>query len=111
MKKHFFVFPHFVCRIGCGASLLLIPMNVAIAKEFTDRRTIAMGIASTGGSVGNIILPQFSLWCIETFGWRGSFILLAGVCLQGVIAGAIFYGGTKSIEKQTMPISGLSNLI
>ena len=54
-----------------------------------------MGIASTGGSIGNIVLPLFTSWCIELYDWRGSFILLGGLCMQGVIAGLLFYNGQK----------------
>ena len=95
---------------GCGASLLLIPMNVIITEEFTDRRTVAMGIASTGGSIGNIILPQFTLWCIGKYGRRGSFLLLGGLCLQGVVTGVLFYNGKKLRSKQTATILGASTI-
>ena len=54
-----------------------------------------MGLASTGTAVGNIVLPLFTLWCIETYDWRGSFVLLGGLCLQGVVVGLLFYGGKK----------------
>ena len=97
--------------IGCGASLLLIPVAVVINEEFTDRRSVAMGIASTGGSVGNIILPQFALWCIEKYGWRGSFILLGGLCLQGVIAGVLFCNAKKLKANHTFTISGATYLL
>ena len=94
--------------LGCGASLLLIPANVIINEEFTDRRTVAMGIASTGGSIGNIILPLFTLWCIEVYDWRGSFIFLGGLCLQGVIAGVLFYNGKKPKDEYAVKESGMS---
>ena len=68
-----------------------------------------MGIASTGGSIGNIVLPLFTLWCIETYDWRGSFILLGALCLQAVVAGVLFYNGNKPKEKQTVDTSGASN--
>ena len=67
-----------------------------------------MGIASSGGSVGNIILPQFTLWCVEKYGWRGSFILLGGLCLQGVITGVFFYSGSELKVKHTDALSGKS---
>ena len=50
-----------------------------------------MGIASAGISVGNIVLPFFTSWCIEMYSWRGAFTLLSGLCLQGTIAGFLFY--------------------
>ena len=61
-----------------------------------------MGIASTGGSIGNVILPLFTLWCVETYQWRGSFILLGAVCLQGVIAGVLFYNRNRSKKREVV---------
>ena len=54
-----------------------------------------MGVASTGVPIGNIVLPFFTSWCIDVYNWRGAFILLGGLCLQGVIAGLVFYSGDK----------------
>ena len=77
--------------VGCGASFLYISGNVVINTEFTERRSVAMGIASAGISVGNIVLPFFTSWCIDKYSWRGAFTLLSGLCLQGTIAGFLFY--------------------
>ena len=65
-----------------------------------------MGLASAGGSVGNIVLPLFTSWCIEVYNWRGAFILLGGLCLQGVIAGFLFY---SKDEKRTCNHSEAKN--
>ena len=83
--------------LGSSSSLLLISGTVIINEEFTGRRTVAMGLASIGGSTGTMILPFFTGWCIDEYGWRGAFILLGGLCLQGVIPGVLFYSArTKS---------------
>ena len=72
-----------------------------------------MGIASSGGSVGNILLPQFTLRCVDALGWRGAFVLLGGICLQGVIGSVLLYSrkssNTKHADTQTMP--GMSYFI
>ena len=98
--------------VGAGVSLLLIPAAVTINEEFTDRRTVAMGIASSGGGVGSIILPQFTLWCVDTYGWAGAFVLLGGICLQGVIACGLLYSGnsSKTKQKDTHTMPGRSDL-
>ena len=68
-----------------------------------------MGVASTGAAVGNIVLPLFTLWCIETYSWRGSFLLLGGLCLQGVVVGLLFYNGKRKDAKQTVLNTGEPN--
>ena len=74
---------------GCGAALLLMAGIVVINQEFTERRTTAMGISSTGGSIGAIVLPPLTSWWIDIYNWRDAFILLSGLCLQGVVAGVL----------------------
>ena len=97
---------HIVLHIGFGASLLALSANVIIVnKEFTGRRTVAYGIASSGAAAGTTVLPYFTSWCIDVYGWRGCFILMGGLCLQCVIVGAALYSGQRvakaDIEKQT----------
>ena len=81
--------------VGGGASLLLMSGIVVINREFTDRRTVAMGLASTGSSIGTLVLPLLTSWWIDVYNWRGSFILLGGLCLQGAVAGALLYSAQK----------------
>ena len=57
-----------------------------------------MGLASIGGSTGTMILPFFTSWCIDVYGWRGAFILLGGLCLQGVVPGVLFYSAKTKLS-------------
>ena len=77
---------------------------VAINQEFTDRRTVTMGVASTGGSIGTLVLPILTSRLIDIYNWRDSFILLGGLCLQGVVASVLLYSARKKVfskEKAT----------
>ena len=62
---------------------------VVINQEFTDRRTLALGIASTGGSIGTLVLPPLTSWWMDIYNWRDAFVLLSGLCLQGFVAGLL----------------------
>ena len=98
-----------------GATLVMMVANVTVvSKEFKDRRTIAIGVASTGAGIGNIVIPHFTSWCIDMYDWRGCFILMGGICLQGVVIGALLYSEKQSdtaietqkpgIHHENMPI-------
>ena len=89
--------------VGSGASLLLMSGIVVINREFTDRRTVAMGLASTGGAIGTLVLPFLTSWWIDVYNWRDSFILLGGLCLQGVVAGVLLYSAQKKPVCQKQP--------
>ena len=49
-----------------------------------------IGIASCGSGVGTFILAPLSVLLISEYGWRGATWILAGVILNGVVAGMVF---------------------
>ena len=73
---------------------------VVINQEFTDRRTLALGIASTGGSIGTLVLPLLTSWWIDIYNWRDAFVLLSGLCLQGVVAGLLLKACQRKATSQ-----------
>ena len=84
-----------------------------INEESAQRRSVIVGIASSGGAVGNIVLPPFTSWCISMYGWRGCYILLGGLCLQGIVIGALLYSGENVVKpdkekKGMMPVIAFS---
>ena len=96
--------------VGIGASFLALSASVMIVnEESTHRRSVIVGIASSGGATGNIVLPPFTSWCISMYGWRGCFILMGGLCLQGIVICALLYSGQNVVKpdhekKGMMPI-------
>ena len=75
---------------------IFIACMVSIAKHFLYNRTIASGIALSGGSLGTIVLPFLSQACLEAFTLRGIFLIYAGLMLNFVVAGVL----VKSMEHQ-----------
>ncbi|XP_078685232.1 monocarboxylate transporter 13-like isoform X1 [Branchiostoma floridae x Branchiostoma belcheri] len=67
---------------GFGSSLAFIPSMSMVGKYFDKKRAIANGIAFSGASVGNIVFPLVFTYLIEEYGWRGSFLIAAGVMLN-----------------------------
>ncbi|XP_035683177.1 monocarboxylate transporter 13-like [Branchiostoma floridae] len=67
---------------GFGSSLAFIPSMSMVGKYFDKKRAIANGIAFSGVSVGNIVFPLIFTYLIEEYGWRGSFLIAAGVMLN-----------------------------
>ena len=50
-----------------------------ITARFDDCRGLALGLALSGQGVGTILVPQFSRYLIEHYGWRIGYIGLAAL--------------------------------
>jgi len=52
-----------------------------VAKWFSEKRGLAIGISAMGTSVGGFIFPQVSSYLLQDFGWRDSLLILGFVSL------------------------------
>lgn len=59
---------------ACGFPLVLAAVARAVPVE---RRSMALGIASAGGSVGQFLLLPFTQLTMGLFGWAGALLVLA----------------------------------
>ncbi|MDY6916458.1 MAG: MFS transporter [Chloroflexota bacterium] len=63
--------------VGLGLSAAgFIPASVAISHWFVKRRGLAMGISTTGMSIGAMLIAPLTGYLIESIGWRGAFLVL-----------------------------------
>jgi len=60
-----------------GMSVAWVPCNATVSRWFTRRRGTAVAIASTGGSVGNLVVPPIAAAFITWCGWRSTLAGLA----------------------------------
>jgi hypothetical protein len=80
---HYFIHYHQFQGIGFG--MVFLSGFVATGKYFRKRRTFAVGISFSGGGVGTFTFIPVARLIIDTFGWRGSVFILAGVTLNGCV--------------------------
>ncbi len=64
---------------------MLIPGMVIVQHYFKERRTLAVGIATMGKSLGSVAFGPILRVLIDAYGWRGGTLLLAGIVLQGAV--------------------------
>ncbi|TKS76565.1 Monocarboxylate transporter 1 [Collichthys lucidus] len=74
---------------GLGLAFNLNPALTMIGKYFYKRRPIANGIAMAGSPVFLSTLAPLNSWMYDTFGWRGSFLILGGLLLNCCVAGSL----------------------
>ena len=58
-----------------GMSTAYVPCNATVAKWFTRRRGLAVGLASAGGSLGTLALPPVAHFLVSRLGWRWSYVV------------------------------------
>ena len=77
---------------GAGfAASALIPATTLVTRWFRRRRAVALSVASTGLSLGGVVLTPFSAFMIDTLGFRLAMPLLALLFVMGVVPVALIW--------------------
>lgn len=76
----------FYILFGIGyAGAALIPGTTLVARWFVRQRSVALSYASTGLSLGGILLTPLSAWLIEHLGLGGAAPWLALILILGIV--------------------------
>lgn len=75
-----------VAALGMGTAY--VPCNTTVVKWFVARRGLAVGIASSGGSVGTFVLPPLAQSLVSALGWRRAYLVfgVAAFVVLGLVA-------------------------
>lgn len=82
------IFYYFVLGIGFGA--MYLPSIVMVGFYFDQKRALATGIAVCGSGIGTFVFAPLGSLLLESYGWKGANIILAGIILNGIVCGAVF---------------------
>ncbi|XP_065586458.1 monocarboxylate transporter 13-like [Cyrtonyx montezumae] len=74
---------------GLGWALVFTPSLGAVSRYFPTRRAMATGLAMAGASVVGLALGPLIPLLLDTYGWRGSLLLLAALSFNLMVAGAL----------------------
>ncbi|KAL3854969.1 hypothetical protein ACJMK2_014204 [Sinanodonta woodiana] len=85
---------------GLGYSLLFVPSHVLCGIYFKRHRSLATGIVKSGEGVGCTVFPYIIYMLIETYGWKGSFFIMAGLNLQNFLFAALLRPSSKHVENE-----------
>ena len=65
-----------------GMSTAYVPCNATVVKWFARQRGLALGVATSGGSLGTFALPPVAAVLVGALGWRWAYVLFgAGIFL------------------------------
>ena len=94
-----------------GAGTVPVTWTRSIALSFEAQRGLALGLTLTGTGVAAMLLPHYTVWAIERFGWRGAYVAVG--LLPVLLAGPLVYWGfhartpTASASSAPAPRYGL----
>ncbi|PNJ44439.1 SLC16A7 isoform 8, partial [Pongo abelii] len=74
---------------GLGLAFNLQPALTIIGKYFYRKRPMANGLAMAGSPVFLSSLAPFNQYLFNTFGWKGSFLILGSLLLNACVAGSL----------------------
>ncbi|XP_054631122.1 monocarboxylate transporter 2-like [Dunckerocampus dactyliophorus] len=74
---------------GFGLAFNLQPALTIIGTYFHVKRPMANGLAMTGSPVILFSLAPLNQFLFDSFGWRGSFLILGGIVLNCCVAGSL----------------------
>lgn len=78
------------------------PSLTIIGTYFQVKRPMANGLAMTGSPVILSTLAPLNQFLFDSFGWRGSFLILGSIVLNCCVAGALMRPVNKSIPRKTI---------
>jgi Major Facilitator Superfamily len=87
---------------GLGLGIGYVTCVVSIAFWFDKRRTFATGIGASGTGLGTFIYAPLTQYLIETFGWRGATLILAGTLLNMCVCGSLMRDPDWLIEENQL---------
>lgn len=81
---------------GLGLAFNLQPALTIIGTYFHTKRPLANGLAMTGSPVILFTLAPLNQFLFDSFGWRGSFLILGSIVLNCCVAGSLMRPVNKS---------------
>ena len=84
----------------------LIPVSMMVTNWFTARRGLAMSLAMAGIGVGGTIFSPVLTFFLESYGWRVSYRLMAGIILVIALPAALFLLRKRPEDVGLEPLGG-----
>ena len=82
---------------GLGFGICLCSSMTIIAEHFDKYKGIAFGIVSAGCGLGGFVSPLLLNVLNDTYGWRGTMLIMGGVLLHICVCGAIMWPKSKEM--------------
>jgi MFS family permease len=92
--------------VGLGDGVLYITCVALVSRWFVKKRTLVIGIITTGIPLSGLITNPLSAWLISSFGVRKALFILAGIILVSTLSALVL---RASPEDKNLKPYGLDN--
>ena len=90
---------HFIYVTGLGFAFLTISANQAASLCFEGHaRLIGLSVVSSAIGIGGMVYPYLLVWMEDSYGLRGTFLLLGGITLNGIPMSLLWKHLNQSIQ-------------
>ena len=69
---------------------MYLPAIVMVGFYFEKHRAFATGVAVCGSEIGGFIFAPLCEMLLRVYGWKGATWIIGGICLNGMVFGALF---------------------
>ena len=76
--------------VGLGMGMVFNSSVSILPRYFDKYKATAAGITLCGTGVGGFVFPPIIKALLDTYGWRGTFLMIGGIYAHGVILGSLF---------------------
>ena len=86
--------------------------EIATQRCFKEKRVLANGIATSGTGFGMLVMGPFIQWLLGFFGLAGTFLMLSGITLNGIVFGFLIpqsLPGNDESTEEAVDCSPLQN--
>jgi predicted MFS family arabinose efflux permease len=91
-----------IAAAGFGA-VSNAPLSGIVARHFTARRGLALGVCGTGTPLGQLVFAPLLALIIESFDWRFAMLAMAGLLVLVVLPVAVIFLGRESAPGASPP--------
>lgn len=110
---HFHLLPPFslfdflsISFVAFGLCLSYVSWIVVISDYFHRKYAIVFSLTQSGVGIGIFIFGPLYSFVIDSYGWRGAFLITGGCALQLTVLGALVFPLKKPLRADKMQLDG-----
>jgi MFS family permease len=76
--------------VGLAAGSFYTPLTASATRWFTENRSLAVALVSSGMGLGSLLVAPLSRWIITNYDWRSAMLTIGVLALVVIIPAALF---------------------
>jgi len=76
--------------VGLAAGSFYTPLTASATRWFTENRSLAVALVSSGMGLGSLLIAPLSRWMITNYDWRSAMLTIGVLALVVIIPAALF---------------------